>query len=75
MKKGVGPEKAYEEAQARYFEKGVDTEDALKQLGSVSLSIPCWQGDDVRGFETIRIAGGGILTTGNRPGRAAEFLL
>lgn len=57
---------AYTLARERYAARGVDTEQALKQLGSVALSLHCWQGDDVGGFEH---AGGeltgGIATTGN----------
>jgi L-rhamnose isomerase len=64
-------EKAYELARERYAEIGVDTAEALRKLNEIPLSIQCWQGDDVRGFENP--AGeltGGIQTSGNYPGRA-----
>ncbi len=62
---------SYRLAQQRYHEFGVDTELALEQLRGISLSLHCWQGDDVGGFETAAgLTGGGILATGNYPGRA-----
>jgi len=68
-------EKAFETARERYGRLGVDVEEALKALGNVSLSIHCWQGDDVSGFETpdSGLSGGGILVTGNVPGRARNI--
>jgi len=65
-------EKAYELAKERYAGIGVDTEAALDTLSSVSLSLPCWQGDDVAGFERpdSSLTGGGIMVTGSHPGRA-----
>lgn len=65
-------EAAYETARERYARLGVDTEVALKSLESISLSIHCWQGDDVGGFETpnARLEGGGIQVTGHYPGKA-----
>ena len=61
----------YRLARERYHELGVDTELALEQLRGISLSLHCWQGDDVGGFETAAgLTGGGILATGNYPGRA-----
>ncbi len=67
-----GTDKAYEEARARYAEAGVDTEAALSSLERVPLSLHCWQGDDVRGFERrgATLAGSGIQVTGSHPGRA-----
>jgi L-rhamnose isomerase len=64
--------KAYELSRERYAQLGVDTEKALKTLESISLSIHCWQGDDVGGFEKpdARLEGGGIQVTGNYPGKA-----
>lgn len=59
----------YETARDRYAEVGVDTDAALKKLQSVSISMHCWQGDDVRGFENVELSGG-IQATGNYPGRA-----
>ena len=64
-------ENAFQIARERYAELGVDVDRALKILGTVSLSIHCWQGDDVRGFESTRIElGGGLAVTGNCRGRA-----
>lgn len=62
---------AYKDAQARYAAQGVDTEAALTQLDSIPVSMHCWQGDDVGGFEFPDAAlNGGIQTTGNYPGKA-----
>ena len=64
-------EEAYKIAQERYAAIGVDTNSALKTLNEVPISIQCWQGDDVLGFENTGGAlTGGIQTTGNYPGRA-----
>jgi len=65
-------ERAYEAARECYARLGVDTEDALRKLEGISLSLHCWQGDDVGGFETpdARLDGGGIQVTGNYPGKA-----
>jgi len=59
-------------AKDKYKELGVNTDLALNQLKQISLSIHCWQGDDVGGFERpeSEITGGGILSTGNYPGKA-----
>lgn len=58
-------------AKERYAEIGIDTDEALKELVKISISLPCWQGDDVRGFEISDIsAGSALLVTGNYPGRA-----
>jgi L-rhamnose isomerase len=66
------PEEVYTYARDRYAQLGVDTEAAMKALQSVSLSLHCWQGDDVHGFETVDAgtASGGIQVTGGYPGRA-----
>jgi L-rhamnose isomerase len=62
---------AYALAKARYASLGVDTEDALATLGKISLSLHCWQGDDVAGFESPDAElSGGIAATGNYPGKA-----
>jgi L-rhamnose isomerase len=67
----VAVEKAYELAKQRYAELGVDTGWALERLGRVAISVHCWQGDDVGGLESdLGLAGGGIMATGNYPGRA-----
>lgn len=64
-------EAAYKLACERYAELGVDAEAALKKLVKIPISLHCWQGDDVRGFENPDgDLTGGIQTTGNYPGRA-----
>ena len=64
-------EQAFELAKQRYAETGVDVEQAIQRLDSVSVSMHCWQGDDVRGFENPQgTLTGGIQATGNYPGRA-----
>ena len=63
---------SYTEAKTRYAALGVDVESAIKLLKTVPVSLHCWQGDDVRGFDTdpSKPLTGGIQTTGNYPGRA-----
>jgi L-rhamnose isomerase len=63
---------AYKAAQQQYLDLGVDTEAALKVLKTIAISLHCWQGDDVGGFEVpdAGITGGGIQATGNYPGKA-----
>lgn len=62
---------AYELAKARYAEIGVDTEAALEKLAQIPISLHCWQGDDVGGFEQPGgELGGGLAVTGNYPGKA-----
>ena len=62
---------AYDLAKERYAAIGVDTEAALARLEKVAISLHCWQGDDVGGFENPGGAlGGGIAATGNYPGKA-----
>src|SRR5688572_20856768 len=62
---------AYAIAKERYANLGVDTDQALTTLGGISLSLHCWQGDDVAGFESPDAAlSGGIAATGNYPGKA-----
>jgi len=62
---------AYELARDRYALIGVDTDVALVQVAQVPISLHCWQGDDVAGFENPEgELGGGIATTGNYPGKA-----
>ena len=64
-------ENAYRLAKERYAELGVDTEQVIARLEQVSLSLHCWQGDDVGGFENPGgELTGGIATTGNYPGKA-----
>jgi len=66
-----GIQMAYDLAKERYSAIGVDTESVLLTLDEIPISIQCWQGDDVRGFEnpTGELTGG-IQTSGNYPGRA-----
>jgi L-rhamnose isomerase len=62
---------AYDLARERFASMGVDIESALKTLNQIPISIQCWQGDDVRGFENPDgELTGGIQTSGNYPGRA-----
>jgi L-rhamnose isomerase len=64
-------EAAYELAREQYGELGVDVAEACERLRPISISLHCWQGDDVRGFESeAGLTGGGIQATGNYPGRA-----
>jgi len=72
LKNGKDTEGAYKDARERYARVGVDTSKALEILGGVSLSLHCWQGDDVGGFERpdSRLKGGGLQVTGNYPGKA-----
>lgn len=66
-----GIEKAYETAQQRYAELGVDTDKAIERLSKTPISLHCWQGDDVGGFETGEgLSGGGLVATGAYPGKA-----
>lgn len=60
----------YEYAKARYAEVGVDTDAALKALADIKVSMHCWQGDDVAGFDSTDALSGGIQATGNYPGKA-----
>ena len=63
---------SFSEAKDRYAAYGVDAEAAMDRLKAVPVSLHCWQGDDVRGFDTDpnKPLTGGIQTTGNYPGRA-----
>ncbi|TLP44152.1 L-rhamnose isomerase [Cohaesibacter sp. CAU 1516] len=62
---------SYEAAKSQFADWGVDTEAALAQLATIPISVHCWQGDDVVGFEKqTGTSGGGIQATGNHPGRA-----
>ena len=64
---------SYQEAKAKYAALGIDTDAAIEKLKTVPVSLHCWQGDDVRGFDTDpeKPLTGGIQTTGNYPGRAS----
>ncbi len=61
----------YNNAKALYKTIGIDTDEVLKKLGNVSISMHCWQGDDVGGFESNEALSGGIQATGNYPGKAS----
>jgi L-rhamnose isomerase len=64
--------KAYEIARKQYANMGIDTDRVLARMDEVTLSLHCWQTDDVGGFETpdASLSGGGIQATGNYPGKA-----
>lgn len=66
---------AYEVARERYAEIGVSSDDAIKVLSNMRITLPCWQLDDVTGFEGFagQGPGGGLAVTGRRPGRARCF--
>ena len=67
-------QQAYEVAKARYADLGIDTEAALAALQKISLSLHCWQADDVTGFENQGgDLTGGIQATGNYPGKARNI--
>jgi L-rhamnose isomerase len=64
-------ERSYAAAHQRYADLGVDTERAIETLSQIRVSLPCWQGDDVGGFENeAGLTGGGIQATGNYRGQA-----
>jgi len=64
---------SYSEAKEQFASLGVDTEAALSTLEKTPISIHCWQGDDVGGFEGPRELGGGLAVTGNYPGKAVTI--
>ena len=67
-------EQAYQIARERYAALGVDTDKAMEALGKISISLHCWQADDVTGFENQGGSlTGGIQVTGNYPGRARNI--
>lgn len=68
-------ESAYEAAKEQYARIGVNTDNALERLDKASISLHCWQADDVCGFEKERdtLEGGGIQATGNYPGKARNI--
>ena len=64
-------EQAFELAKERYAEIGVDVDAALARLAKIKISLHCWQGDDVGGFESAGdLTGSGLMATGNYPGKA-----
>lgn len=61
----------FELAKKMYLEKGIDVEKVIDKCSSIPISLHCWQGDDVTGFENVNGSlSGGIQATGNYPGRA-----
>ncbi|MBP3697846.1 MAG: L-rhamnose isomerase [Clostridia bacterium] len=60
----------FESAKEIYAKHGIDAEKALADLAQVTVSVHCWQGDDVGGFDSDDALSGGIQTTGNYPGKA-----
>ena len=67
-------QQSYALAKERYAALGVDADGALERLSAIPVSLHCWQGDDVGGFETpdAELSGGGIQATGNYPGKARD---
>lgn len=64
----------YEYAKEAYAAYGIDTDAIIEKLAKKAISVNCWQGDDVMGFDLPdNAASGGIMTTGNYPGRARTF--
>ena len=63
---------AYEIAKNEYAALGIDTEKAIENLKDITVSVHCWQGDDVTGFDSKEALSGGIQTTGNYPGKATS---
>ncbi len=68
-------EKNYQAAREQYSSWGVNTDQVLHTLAAIPVSMHCWQGDDVGGFEKpdAELSGGGIQTTGNYPGKARSL--
>ena len=61
----------YDLAREEYAALGIDTEAVMEKLAAKPISVHCWQGDDVKGFDQENASlSGGIQTTGNYPGRA-----
>lgn len=65
--------KSYEIAKERYAALGIDVDKVMDQLQKLSISMHCWQADDVQGFESAGSLTGGIQTTGNYPGKARNI--
>ena len=62
--------KRYQEAKEIYAKLGIDTDAVIEKLKTLPVSLHCWQGDDVTGFDHDGPLTGGIQTTGNYPGKA-----
>lgn len=61
---------AYELAKEKYAKLGIDTDEVLKKLANIRISMHCWQGDDINGFLSKNTLTGGIQVTGNYPGKS-----
>lgn len=66
--------KLYEEAKKKYEALGVNVDEALNKLANITISLHCWQGDDVNGFVNNDALSGGIQVTGDYPGKARNIL-
>lgn len=68
-------EQSYALAKEQYKSLGVDTDKVIEKLSEIPVSMHCWQGDDVGGFERVgsELSGGGIQATGNYPGKATTL--
>lgn len=62
---------SYTEAKQKYATLGINTEEVLNKMKEVNVSVHCWQGDDVQGFDSKEALSGGIQATGNYPGKAS----
>ena len=62
---------SYVEAKQRYEKLNINTEEVLEKMKQVNVSVHCWQGDDVQGFDSKEALSGGIQATGNYPGKAS----
>jgi len=67
-------QRSYDIAKSEYKSLGVDVENAMSALDNINVSLHCWQGDDVGGFEGSRELTGGIVSTGNYKGRATNAI-
>ena len=63
---------SYSEAKQKYAKYGIDTDSVLDTLSGVTVSLHCWQGDDVTGFDCKNALSGGIQATGSYPGKATD---
>ncbi|MDE5680649.1 MAG: L-rhamnose isomerase, partial [Lachnospiraceae bacterium] len=66
----MNQKETYQAAKEMYAAIGVDTDAAMERLKEIPVSLHCWQGDDVTGFDHEGPLTGGIQTTGNYPGKA-----
>ena len=69
-------EKSFHQAKETYASFGVDVGEVMAELAGIPISLHCWQGDDVGGFEHVsNEIGGGLAVTGNYPGKARTATL